>query len=129
MEALGDPIRYFLPSIRNHERTAGVGAVPARYQVDGGVSALRLDARVYPDRALTGPGRRPSEDGGPGSGRDLAREFVCGLMVGYARDVDGGDPMFRAEVRLDPIILYAEFQRGSRRNEYFYIQYVQRAWS
>jgi len=129
-EALGDLMRYFRPSIFNHERSGGAGVLGASYEVNGGESTLTLDARTFPFRILQGfeSGARQAS-GDDTEGRDLRSELLRGLMVGLAHEVRGGDDLtLLGEVRLDPIVLYAELHHGAETNAYVFLQYVVRGW-
>ena len=130
-EALGDLMRYFRPSILNHERSGGAGVLGARYKVSGGEPSLTLDARAFPFRIFRGsdPAAAGQAAGGETGRRDLRSELLGGLMVGLAREVRGGDDLtLLGEVRLDPIVLYAELHPGAETNAYLFLQYVVRGW-
>jgi hypothetical protein len=129
-EALGDVMRYYRPSTRNQERSAGIGVIGGTYEVSGGSSSLLLDLRAFPFRIFGMPTSGTGPAGGVVTGpRDLGRELLQGVMVGLAPEViGGGDVTWLGEVRLDPISLYAEVQTGAQTNAYFFLQYIARGW-
>ena len=127
-EALGDPMRYFRPSTRNHERSGGAGVLSARYEEEGGQPLLTLDAILFPFRILRGETFSSGENLGQASGpRNLPAELLRGLMIGFAQGLHGSrDITLMGELRLDPITLYAELETGAETNTYLFLQYVVR---
>jgi hypothetical protein len=121
IEALGDVMRYFLPSIRNHERSSGFGVLAAEWDVVGGAGTLTLDGRTFPLRWLDDTPRRT------GSGRrDLLRELGRDAMVGWIEPLGDGAGTLLAELRLAPVVLYLEVPTASRADPYLFVQYVLR---
>ena len=59
IEGLGDVMRYFRPSIRNHERSAGMGVLAAEWDVVDGDGSLTLDARPSPSARFARREQRP----------------------------------------------------------------------
>jgi hypothetical protein len=122
IEALGDVMRYFRPSIRNHERSAGLGVLAAEWDVDGGEGTLTLDARYYPFRLLRAS---PSPPAPPR--RDLLAELLNDAMVGWIEPMGDEAGTLLAELRLDPVVLYVGVPRSNRSDPYVFVQYVLRA--
>ena len=121
IEALGDVMRYFRPSIRNHERSAGIGVFAAEWNVVSGDGTLTLDARAYPFRLL-----HPSPSTPTPVRRDLVAEILSDAMVGWIEPVGDGAGTLLAELRLDPVVLYAEVPTSNRSDPYIFVQYVLR---
>jgi len=124
--AMGDFMRYFRPSIRNHERSAGVGVLGARYRVLGDDRWMTLDGRFFPFRIIV----EADPSGGRGSGATrlpIGKAVLRGTMIGLMQPLRSSDySTILAEIRVDPIVMYSEIRTGAESTAYFYLQYVVR---
>ncbi len=119
-EALGDVMRYFRPSIRNHARTSGVGVVGALYEVEAGEAEVTLDARLFPARML----QRPQSSRPDGSRRYFRDVVLPSLMLGGTRNLSTGATVLMGEVRLPPLVLFGQFDLRGPARPYLFLQYV-----
>ena len=124
-------MRYFLPSIRNHRRTAGRGVVGVAYEVRGGEGEFSVDARAYPFRWSRAPSAPGAGSGTIGREPRTLGERIWGrvlpsVMIGAAQNVTAGVTTMRAEVEFSPVLIYFESDLSSGAEPYLFVQYVLR---